>query len=147
MTAPRRKPDVVQGVPAPPAPSPSLEVSEPASPEAIARLRHAAHAFAASHGAEDRLLDDIGLAVSEAATNAVKYAYEPTGQGRVHLNGSAGDGWLELIVVDRGRGFREGDSGGLGLGLSIIAELATELTVEQAATGTTVSMRFALVER
>ena len=107
-------------------------------------MRHAARAFAAKHGAEDSLLDDIGLAVSEAVTNAVKYAYEPAGQGRVRLAGSAGDGWLELVVTDRGRGFREGASGGLGLGLSIIAKMTTELTIEQAATGTEVRMRFAL---
>ncbi len=52
----------------------------------------------------------------------------------------------ELIVTDRGRGFREGTSGGLGLGLSIIAEMTTELTIEQAPEGTEVRMRFALAE-
>lgn len=111
----------------------------------IPRLRHAACAFAAQHGAEGVTLDDIALAVSEAVTNAVKYAYESADRGRVRLAGSAGDGWLELIVADRGRGFREGALGGLGLGLSIIAKVTTELTIEQAATGTEVRMRFALV--
>jgi serine/threonine-protein kinase RsbW len=144
MTAPRHKPDAIQGAPAPPA---DLRISEPAIPEAIGRMRHAAHAFAAAHGAADQLLDDIALAVSEAVTNAVKYAYEPAVQGRVRLTGSAGEGWLELIVTDRGRGFREGESGGLGLGLSLIAKMTSELTIEQAAAGTEVRMRFALAER
>jgi serine/threonine-protein kinase RsbW len=144
MTAPKHKPDAVQGAPAPPS---FFEVSEPALPEAIARMRHAARAFAAGHGAEDQLLDDIGLAVSEAVTNAVKYAYEPASQGRVRLTGSVAEARLELIVADRGRGFREGESGGLGLGLSIIAKMTTELTIEQAATGTEVRMHFALFGR
>lgn len=141
MTAQRHRPDAVQAAPVPLS---TLEVSEPAIPEAIGRLRHRACNFAAEHGAVDQLLDDIGLAVSEAVTNAVKYAYEPASQGRVRLAGSAGDGWLELIVSDRGRGFCEGESGGLGLGLSIIAKMATELTIEQATAGTEIKMRFTL---
>lgn len=141
MTAPRHKPDAVQGALAPPS---SLQVSEPAIPEAIPRMRHAARAFASGHGAAGQMLDDIALAVSEAVTNVVKYAYEPAVQGRVRLTGSVGEGWLELIVADRGRGFREGESGGLGLGLSIIAKMTSELTIEQAAGGTDVRMRFAL---
>jgi serine/threonine-protein kinase RsbW len=141
VTPRRPKPDDVQGLPAPPS---SWELSEPATPAAIARLRHAAHAFAAKHGAAGGLLDDIGLAVSEAVTNAVKYAYQPAEQGRVRLVSSIGDGWLEFIVADCGGGFHEGVSSGLGLGLSIIAEVTTELTIEQAATGTEVRMRFAL---
>jgi len=125
----------------------TIAVSAPATPAAIARLRHAAADFAGAHGAEPKLADDIALAVSEAVTNVVKYAYGP-GQGtasdEVRLRGDASGDWLELRVCDGGDGFGRGSSDGLGLGLSIMASLSAELTIVQEGEGTEVRMRFPL---
>jgi serine/threonine-protein kinase RsbW len=124
--------------------APSLARSEPTIPAVIATLRHEASDFAAAHGADKRLAGDVALAVSEAVTNAVKYAYGPGRKGRVQLLATVSDGWLEIRVVDRGRGFQAGRSDGLGLGLALIADLAAEMTVVQGPEGTEVQMRFAL---
>lgn len=128
----------------PPAVAPSLALSEPANPVAVAALRRQASAFAASHGADERLAGDVALAVSEAVTNAVKYAYGSNKEGRVQLAASVAGGWLEIRVADRGRGFQPGQSNGLGLGLALIADLAAEMTVLQGPEGTEIQMRFAL---
>jgi two-component sensor histidine kinase len=51
---------------------------------------------------------------------------------------------LEFVISDRGNGFREGESSGLGLGLQLIAELSSEAKIVEGPTGTRVRMRFAL---
>lgn len=128
----------------------SVSVAAPATPAAIAGLRHSAAEFASAHGADKKLTDDIALAVSEAVTNVVKYAYGP-GQARpdskVELEAEADDGWLEVRIYDRGAGFGRGASDGLGLGLSIMASLSAELTIVQEGEGTEVRMRFPLLGR
>lgn len=123
-----------------------LALTAAATPAAIAPLRHRAAGFAAAHGACPRLVADVALAVSEAVTNAVKYAFPPgAGEGaRVGLVAEAGDGWLEVRVRDRGEGFGSSPSDGLGLGLSVMASLSAELTIVQEGRGTEVRMRFAL---
>lgn len=121
-----------------------LEVSLPAIPAAIAHIRAAARQFAGEQGASADLAFDVSLAVSEAATNAVKYAYGSGAPGTVELSASVEDGFLQLSVRDEGAGFGAGSSDGLGLGLTIIARLCAEMTVVQAGDGTEVRMRFAL---
>lgn len=95
-------------------------MKEMATPAAIASLRHRAAEFAAAHGAGRNQAADVALAVSEAATNAVKYAYL---------------GATRNAVVE---------PAALGLGLSIMASLSAELTIVQEGEGTEVRMRFPL---
>ncbi len=121
----------------------SLKLCEPAGPAAIPALRHAAVAFAAEHGAGEALAADVGLAVSEAVTNAVKHANAREGE-RVTLAASAGNGWLEIRVIDRGTGFGTEPSDGLGLGLAIIARLSGRLEICQEGRGTELRMGFPL---
>lgn|GEM_PF-1087105 len=125
----------------------TIEASAAATPEAIAKLRHQAAEFAAAQGADAKLTADVALAVSEAVTNVVKYAYGPGGAktgGKVELHGEISSGWLEIRVCDGGDGFGKGSSDGLGLGLSIMASLSAELTIVQEGEGTEVRMRFPL---
>jgi serine/threonine-protein kinase RsbW len=125
----------------------TIEAAAPATPGAIAKMRHRAAEFAAAHGADEKLRNDVALAISEAVTNVVKYAYGP-GQGatggKIELHGEVSSGWLELRVCDDGDGFGKGASDGLGLGLSIMASLSAELTIVQEGDGTEVRMRFPL---
>lgn len=89
-------------------------------------MRQRATAFAAAHGADSDLQADVALAISEAVTNAVKYAYSPQEpDGQVLLTASARRSWLEFDISDQGNGFREGESSGLGLGLQLIAKLSS----------------------
>lgn len=121
-----------------------LSVVEPAEPASVPTLRHRARKFAAEQGADEQLVADVALAVSEAVTNVVKYAYEGGAEGSIELAGSAEGGWLDIWVRDRGPGFGKGSTDGLGLGLSIIARLCADLRIVQEGVGTEVQMRFAL---
>lgn len=122
----------------------ALSVIEAAKPASVPTLRHRAREFAAAHGAGEQLIADVALAVSEAVTNVVKYAYETGVDGNIELTGSAKQGWLELWVRDRGTGFGRGSVDGLGLGLSIIARLCEDMQIVQEGAGTEVRMRFAI---
>lgn len=123
----------------------TLAIEETATPAAVASLRHRAAEFATAHGAGTRLASDVALAVSEAATNAVKYAYPGAGRNAVvELDAEAREGWLDVRVRDRGGGFGRGSPESLGLGLSIMASLSAELTIVQEGAGTEVRMRFPL---
>lgn len=121
-----------------------FELSRDAEPEAVTAFRHHAAAFAAEQGAGPALVEDVALAVSEAVTNAVKYAYGARRERSVGLSASVEDGWLTLRVSDRGTGFGTGSSDGLGLGLAIIARLCDDLKIVQEGSGTQVLMRFLL---
>jgi anti-sigma regulatory factor (Ser/Thr protein kinase) len=109
----------------------------------VTALRRRAAAFAAEQGAGKALVSDVNLAVSEAATNAVKYGDE-SDQSSVGLLAELSDGWLEFSVTDEGERFGKGSPDGLGLGLAIIARLCDDLKIIQEGAGTTVLMRFAL---
>jgi serine/threonine-protein kinase RsbW len=121
-----------------------FELSRDAEPETVTAFRHHAAAFAAEQGASPGLVEDVALAVSEAATNAVKYADSAARERSVSLSASVEDGWLTLRVSDRGTGFGTGSSDGLGLGLAIIARLCDDLKIVQEGSGTQVLMRFVL---
>jgi anti-sigma regulatory factor (Ser/Thr protein kinase) len=122
----------------------ALDLHRRPHPRIIAELRHAARDFARSHGADQRCAEDVELAVSEAVTNAVKYAYAAGETGIVGLIGSVANGFLEIEVSDQGHGFQGGRSGGLGLGLTIMAQVAAYLTISQGERGTKLQMRFPL---
>ncbi|HEU5251911.1 MAG TPA: ATP-binding protein [Solirubrobacterales bacterium] len=117
----------------------------PAEPASVPELRHRVTRFAKEHGLTSDLVADVALAVSEAVTNAVKYANAAEAEGVVELLACRDDEWLEVTVRDRGEGFGNGSVDGLGLGLSIIARLAGELRIVQEGDGTEVRMRFPLV--
>jgi anti-sigma regulatory factor (Ser/Thr protein kinase) len=128
------------------APSRSLVLTVPTTAEAVGILRRAAADLAREHGADDDLAFDVALAVSEAVTNAVKYAYGRKGEeeGKVELSARARDRFLEISVRDWGMGFGTGSSDGLGMGLALIARTSAEMTVDQDGQGTQVRMRFSL---
>jgi serine/threonine-protein kinase RsbW len=125
-------------------PQGGLDLTMPAEPASVPVLRHRAAEYAAEPGVDEPVVDDVALAVSEAVTNAVKYADAAEADGVVELAGAPRDGWLEVTVRDRGEGFGKGSTDGLGLGLSIIARLCSELTIVQEGDGTEVRMRFPL---
>jgi serine/threonine-protein kinase RsbW len=123
---------------------PNVNLTLPAEPASVPTLRRRASQFAEQLGLAEDVVADIALAVSEAVTNAVKYANVGEGEGVVELSAANSDGWFEVRVRDRGEGFGKGYSDGLGLGLSIIASVAVYLTICQEGHGTEVRMRFPL---
>jgi len=127
-----------------PAPT-SLRLSGQATPEVIPAFRHRVRDFAVANSAAAKVVEAIALAVTEAVTNVVKHAYESEAADRgIWLTGSVADGFLEITVSDRGLGFRESAWPGLGVGLSIIADMSAELDIDQGSEGTELRMRFPL---
>ncbi|HET9198678.1 MAG TPA: ATP-binding protein [Solirubrobacterales bacterium] len=121
-----------------------LRLTLPAEPASVPALRRRTSSFAAAQGAGRDLVADVALAVSEAVTNAVKYAQADGTRSVLDLCAARKGDWLEVRVRDRGEVFGRGSTDGLGLGLSIIARLATDLRIVQEGDGTEVRMRFPL---
>ena len=119
----------------------------PAHGEHVAAARHAVAAFARRAGAGERRVYEIALAVGEACANVVMHTGEDAAAGTLTVIVAQGDHRLEVVVRDQGRGMRpRTDSPGAGLGLGIIGQLAEDVQIRPAPTGsgTDVRMRFAL---
>jgi len=117
-----------------------------ATPRAGAPLRRAVARVAAAAGASADQVASIQLAVSEAISNAVVHAYaHHDAPGPVTVLASIRAAELRVLVCDEGSGMMpRPDSPGLGLGLPMIANLATSLDVRVGpqGDGTEVSMLF-----
>jgi anti-sigma regulatory factor (Ser/Thr protein kinase) len=102
----------------------------PAVPESIGALRRKAREAAERCGADDQVVADVTLAVSEAATNAVVHGYREAEPGTLALAAETVDGEMHLEVIDDGSGLvPRPDSPGLGLGLPVIARVTDRFEV------------------
>lgn len=120
-----------------------------AEPREVGRLRSAVVAFAADHGVREPPIGDLKIALSEAMTNVVVHAYDPASPGNVDVSVAVDVQGREVTVVvaDHGSGMKpRANSPGMGLGLPLIGNLASDLDIAPASSGrgTEVRMRFAL---
>jgi anti-sigma regulatory factor (Ser/Thr protein kinase) len=107
--------------------TPDFELTLPARAENVAVVRHAFGGIGDALDVPDHALADVKLAVTEACTNVVVHAY-PDGDGPMSVRAVLRDGALTVVVSDEGRGILpRPDSPGLGLGLPLIATLASSL--------------------
>jgi serine/threonine-protein kinase RsbW len=96
----------------------------------VGLLRAAIVAFADRHGVDATTRADIALAASEALTNAVVHAFIGRPPGTLLAIAESCHDGLVVRIIDDGRGmFPRTDSPGLGLGLALMAELASDLDV------------------
>jgi anti-sigma regulatory factor (Ser/Thr protein kinase) len=124
---------------------PYIALDREAVPEMVGEARRRVSTFAADNGANDRLVADIALAVTEAVANVVMHAYPRGRAGLVRVAADIEDDDLEVVVVDDGLGLRPGPSPGIGAGLAILAETAHEFVVrEREPHGIELWMRFRL---
>jgi serine/threonine-protein kinase RsbW len=128
----------------------ALDASYPARPSEIAAIRRAVSEAARAMGAREEALLQISLAVSEAATNAVRHAYggrglDDAGDVRVVVRANGGEG-LEVRVRDQGTGLTPGaGSKGAGLGLWLMAHETERFEIHKVpGGGTEVVLRFPL---
>ena len=107
---------------------PSFTWTAPASAQSVGQLRQAVVEFAYQHGVPEPCLSDIGLAVSEAVTNAVVHAFRGRADGTVIASVTVGaPEWVEVRVSDDGSGMApRDDSPGIGLGLPLIRHLTDQ---------------------
>lgn len=117
----------------------------PAQPDAVTEMRRAVVDLAKAHGADERMLGDIRLAVSEAVANVVMHAYEDGEEGCVECRARYDDGVLEVIISDEGHGIRTKPSTGQGLGLGLVARVTSDFSIgRRPPRGTEVRMCFVL---
>lgn len=129
---------VVRLMPAP------LFVTLPAVPASLRPLRRRIGAWAAASGLSDAVVDDLQLAVGEAAANAAEHAYPEPGEDDTFdcalERSTAGD--IVVRVRDRGR-WRPAprDPGFRGRGLQVIRALGRDVRVRAEPGGTEVVFR------
>jgi stage II sporulation protein AB (anti-sigma F factor) len=117
-----------------------LDLELNASAGAVSEARSAVGTFARRLGSVET---DVKLAVSEAVTNAVLHAYRDRPPGRIRLRAQVIRQQLLVTVSDDGAGLTPNPSAnGLGLGLSIIGKVASDVRVRSSERGTSVAMAF-----
>jgi anti-sigma regulatory factor (Ser/Thr protein kinase) len=103
-----------------------MELALTARAENIAIVRHALGGLGEAFAVPEQRLADIRLAVTEACANVVVHAYPDGDAGPMEVLASHEEDELTVVVRDWGRGIRpRPDTPGLGLGLSMMAALAT----------------------
>ena len=119
----------------------SLEMELPGTTEAVPAARRRVAKLAASVGAR---VEDVQLAVSEAVGNAVVHAF-PDRCGTITITARVARGKLVVAVCDDGEGMKPNvRSPGLGLGLSLISNVADDVRLESSDSGTRMTMAFGL---
>ena len=126
------------------APPPRWHREVDAEPAVVAELRRGVADFASAHGAAQDAINNITLAVSEAVTNAIIHAFVGRERGRVALTAEAGEGCVLVRVLDDGRGMTpHPESPGLGLGLTMMASMATRCDIREGPAGLGTEVRLA----
>jgi len=131
-------------------PPDTVDLVLPAVPDSVARARVVTSELAQRLGWPEGDVQDLRLAVTEAAANAVRHAYAPGPPGELEIRAGAVGHDFEVVLVDRGRGIasasRAGteDGLGIGMGLPLMHTLASDVRVDETpGGGCTVTMRFA----
>lgn len=117
---------------------PEMRLEYPAVPESAARVRHTLERWLAERGTAIEARQDIVLAASEAAANAVEHAYGPA-DATFRLVARHSDGEIELAITDSGSWRPPRDDEGRGL--VFMNALMDAVQVDPGPAGTTVLMR------
>jgi serine/threonine-protein kinase RsbW len=133
-----------------------VRLSFPARPDYLLLARLALAGLARALPAEDDVVADLKLAVTEACGNVVRHAYGDD-PGDVFVSYVVRDDALEIVVEDQGRGL-EGESVSTaapaapadgGMGMAIIRTIVDEFAIDAGADGrgTVIRMTKRLVPR
>jgi anti-sigma regulatory factor (Ser/Thr protein kinase) len=127
-----------------------VHLTLPADAEQLRTLRHELRRCLASLPMSQDRQEEVVLAVSEAAGNAVQHAYDPDEAGVVELTLWTESDALCVVIGDRGR-WREprpsaGRPGTGGLGLVLMRQLIDCVLIRHDAHGTKVLLRHPMSE-
>ncbi|GEL22371.1 hypothetical protein PSU4_13250 [Pseudonocardia sulfidoxydans NBRC 16205] len=117
-----------------------LDLQVPADAGELRGLRRRIAAWARLAALDPLLVDDLQLALGEAAANAVDHAYPPDAPGTVDVRVAAGTaGAVHVVVADHGT-WRPApvDKGNRGRGLDLIRSLGRDVDIRHGADGTVV---------
>jgi anti-sigma regulatory factor (Ser/Thr protein kinase) len=123
---------------------PELRITLPARRESLPLLRHVVRGFRDAYVIGQAAMDDIVLAVSEAAANVVMHAYDERG-GTMTLVAWVADDRLHVLIRDHGRGIvAPADQPVLGHGLALMSHVAASFEIVGSPAGTDVVLAFDL---
>ena len=114
-----------------------LHLRFPCEPGSVPQARERVRGWCHEARTRGDVVADVQLAVTEAATNAVRHS----GCVDFEIHGRMTDATLTVFVWDQGRG-RGNPEPGAGLGTRIIRALAESVDFEDTHPGTRVTMRF-----
>jgi serine/threonine-protein kinase RsbW len=135
-----------------------IKIEIPCASDFVGVVRLAVSGIATRMNFSIEEIEDIKIAVSEACTNSVQYAYGDDRSGRVYITCNLYKEKLEIVIEDHGKGFdiakveankanKEANSlddkerPSLGLGMTFIKSLMDEAEFSSTAgKGTTVKM-------
>lgn len=125
--------------------SPELRITLPARDVSLSLLRHVVRGFREAYEIDPATMDDIVLAISEAASNVVVHAYDRR-PGTVTVVAQVDEQRrLQILVRDHGCGIAPpADTPLMGHGLALMEHVAQSLEVVGSPAGTDVSMVFQL---
>ena len=115
----------------------------PADPSALVQLRTHLEAWLGDAGVEGRARFEAVAAVSEAASNAIEHAQEPS-EPFVDVRADRQDDVLRLSVRDHGHWREPRFDTDRNHGLLLIDSLMTRVDIDRANEGTTVAMELDL---
>lgn len=123
----------------------ALRIRMVAMPENVMLVRQALDGAARELGADTAIVEDLKLAVTEACSNVVKYAYRDA-SGALEVTLDPVDSGFSVVVRDDGtwleRAAGDGDAGGLGIPLMEAVTRRFEISSND--DGTTVRLDFPL---
>ena len=124
---------------------PHLRATFPGTPVGVGTIRQRVADIARECGLDERRVDDVRLATSEAASNAVVHAYRDGREGEIRVSAEIVGEELVVVIADDGPGMvPRTDSPGLGLGLPVITTVSDRMEVVSENGGTELHMAFRL---
>jgi serine/threonine-protein kinase RsbW len=122
-----------------------LRLTLPATAENVMVVRQAVAGLGEALGLSGPRIADLKTVVTEACNNVVLHAYEDE-PGPLEVTAEPGQGELEIVVADEGKGFRpraNASGPSLGLGLPLIAALSDSFEISGGAgQGSRTTIRF-----
>lgn len=124
---------------------PELRITLPARGDSLALLRHVLRGFRDGYAIPTDHMDDVVLAVSEAAANSTLHAYDRR-LGTVTVFARVEAGVLRILVRDHGIGIAPEEHMPVpGHGLSLMTHVSSTLEIVGSPAGTDVLMTFPLI--
>jgi anti-sigma regulatory factor (Ser/Thr protein kinase) len=122
-----------------------LSASYAAVPGSVRLIRQRLRAIAAALGASEQQQENVCLAASEAASNAVEHAYGER-RGEIHVAAALAGETMEVEIADDGCGLGGSlRSQGLKCGLAVMVACSERFSLQQrGAGGVLVQLRFAI---
>ena len=112
----------------------------PADAHELSAMRAELRTWLERSGLPTETREDVVLACTEAATNAIEHAYIGR-RGDVLIEAESEDGGLQVSVIDHGRWRHPRPDDSRGRGLDLVRAVIGDVDVERGEGGTTVRMR------